>query len=207
MTSSANGDAPLFSSSLLVKQAASPRDWATGLLTLSVIALALLLGWVLGFAGWQSSARRKKAETAEAASANSAAAESQNRSKALDQVRMAGPSHVPRASSVKSAPEKDAKGGLTIYQNGKIIFEQSAVDWKSPPAGSHHSGIFLSSESANARLLDRVEPVYPERAREQNVQGQVVLNAFVGKDGSVQELKLISGDSELALAAESPRHA
>lgn len=49
--------------------------------------------------------------------------------------------------------------------------------------------------------MQRVEPVYPEAAREEHIQGQVLLDAIIGKDGTVQELKAISGDPQLAAAA------
>jgi protein TonB len=51
------------------------------------------------------------------------------------------------------------------------------------------------------QVLQRVEPEYPEAARQQHIQGQVVLEAYVGKDGAVQQLTVISGNSMLATAA------
>jgi protein TonB len=47
----------------------------------------------------------------------------------------------------------------------------------------------------------RIEPEYPETAREQHIQGPVVLEALVGKDGGVEKLSTVSGDSQLAAAA------
>jgi protein TonB len=49
--------------------------------------------------------------------------------------------------------------------------------------------------------MQRVEPEYPESAREQHIQGPVVLDALVGKDGEVEKLSTISGDAQLAAAA------
>jgi protein TonB len=43
--------------------------------------------------------------------------------------------------------------------------------------------------------------VYPEPALEQRIQGEVELEALVGKDGFVEQLKLVSGDAQLAAAA------
>jgi protein TonB len=54
---------------------------------------------------------------------------------------------------------------------------------------------------AGARLIQRVEPVYPDRALQLRIQGQVELEALVGKDGSIEQLKLVSGDELLAAAA------
>ena len=50
-------------------------------------------------------------------------------------------------------------------------------------------------------LLERVEPQYPEAARQQHIQGPVVLNVLVGTSGLVRQLKVISGDPQLVKAA------
>jgi protein TonB len=51
------------------------------------------------------------------------------------------------------------------------------------------------------QLLRLVEPEYPEAARQQHIQGPVVLEAKVSKDGAVQQLTVISGNSMLATSA------
>jgi protein TonB len=43
--------------------------------------------------------------------------------------------------------------------------------------------------------------VYPQLARAARIQGQVVLQASIGKDGSIQNLRLVSGHPMLAPAA------
>jgi protein TonB len=106
-----------------------------------------------------------------------------------------------------------------VYQNGKVIFQQTSPRGPersvtsliagnpganpSPKSGNatEAAPIAVSSQVASAHLLQRVEPIYPEEARRRYIQGEVVLEAVVGKDGSVQELRLISGDSQLAAAA------
>lgn len=57
-----------------------------------------------------------------------------------------------------------------------------------------------SSELAGM-LLQKVLPVYPEQARRQGVQGQVVLKAVIGKDGTIAELRPLQGPEELTAAA------
>lgn len=51
-------------------------------------------------------------------------------------------------------------------------------------------------------VLYRSDPVYPDEARRANVQGVVMLDAIIGRDGTVQELHRISGPDELTSAAE-----
>jgi len=58
------------------------------------------------------------------------------------------------------------------------------------------------SQGVSAGLLvHRVQPDYPPEAREAHIQGTVTLRAVIGKDGSVEGLKLLSGHPLLAPAA------
>ncbi len=58
------------------------------------------------------------------------------------------------------------------------------------------------SQGVSAGLLIRkVQPNYPPLARQARIQGQVLLQAEISKDGSIQNLRLISGHPMLAPAA------
>jgi protein TonB len=50
-------------------------------------------------------------------------------------------------------------------------------------------------------VVQRVEPEYPEEARRQRIQGAVVLEVRIGRDGAIQGVKLVSGQPALANAA------
>jgi TonB family protein len=50
-------------------------------------------------------------------------------------------------------------------------------------------------------LISRVEPVYPPEAKQAGIHGQVDLQATIGKDGAVEDIKVLSGDPILAKAA------
>ena len=50
-------------------------------------------------------------------------------------------------------------------------------------------------------LSHPVDPNYPLLAREMKVQGSVILDAFISRDGSIQALKIVSGPAILATAA------
>ena len=52
-------------------------------------------------------------------------------------------------------------------------------------------------------VISRVEPVYPEDAKHQGIEGAVKLHVVVGRDGSVQSVEPISGPGSLANAAMS----
>jgi protein TonB len=61
----------------------------------------------------------------------------------------------------------------------------------------------ISPEVAAELVTRRVEPEYPPSARERRVQGAVVLDALVGRDGVVERFTAIRGDPELAAAASA----
>jgi len=63
--------------------------------------------------------------------------------------------------------------------------------------------IRLSADAAESSLLHRVEPDYPEEARRREIQGPVVLDLHIGKDGTVQDVGLVSGQAALVGAATS----
>lgn len=50
-------------------------------------------------------------------------------------------------------------------------------------------------------LISQAPPVYPPLARQARIQGTVVIHAVIGKDGAIQELKLVTGHPMLAPAA------
>jgi periplasmic protein TonB len=84
---------------------------------------------------------------------------------------------------------------------------QRGVDWgKATPPPSPHTPdkprVFRQGGDVTAaRALYRPTPVYPRLALMAHIQGTVVLQAILGTDGSVQDLKVISGHPLLVGAA------
>lgn len=58
------------------------------------------------------------------------------------------------------------------------------------------------SAGASAIVTNSVKPSYPLLARQMKVQGSVILQALIGKDGIIQNLRVVSGPHILASAAE-----
>jgi TonB family protein len=57
---------------------------------------------------------------------------------------------------------------------------------------------------SSPRLIHKVAPVYPQEAKEEGVEGIVVLDAVIAKDGSVRETRVQQGeDARLADAAQA----
>jgi protein TonB len=52
-----------------------------------------------------------------------------------------------------------------------------------------------------AKLVNRVQPIYPPLARQTRISGTVKLHAIIGKDGSVQQLQVVSGHPLLVQSA------
>jgi protein TonB len=59
----------------------------------------------------------------------------------------------------------------------------------------------VSSGVAQGLLIHQVTPKYPPLARQTRIQGTVVLQAVIGKDGTVQNLHVLSGHPMLTQAA------
>lgn len=61
--------------------------------------------------------------------------------------------------------------------------------------------VALSEEAARALLVHIVNPVYPPEALAQKLHGPVVLQAVIGRDGGVEDLKIVRGYFVLGRAA------
>ena len=60
----------------------------------------------------------------------------------------------------------------------------------------------VSSGVAEGLKLHDVHPIYPPEALRAHLEGEVLLQATIGKDGLIHDLKVISGDPVLAEAAK-----
>jgi periplasmic protein TonB len=60
---------------------------------------------------------------------------------------------------------------------------------------------FRTSSMLQGSLIHRVDPTYPPMARAARIQGTVVLAAVIAKDGTMENLRLISGHPLLVHAA------
>ncbi len=72
---------------------------------------------------------------------------------------------------------------------------------RSPSLLSQVEPVTLSENLSQELLLDKVQPSYPEQALKAGLQGVVVLQAFIGRDGSIRDLKLVGGSLLLGQAA------
>ncbi len=52
-----------------------------------------------------------------------------------------------------------------------------------------------------SKLVNKVQPNYPVEARDNHIQGTVVLHVIIAKDGSVTQIQVVSGDPSLVSSA------
>ena len=72
---------------------------------------------------------------------------------------------------------------------------------RSPALLSQVEPVNLAEDLSQALLLQKVTPSYPEQALKAGVEGAVILQAWIGKDGSIRDLKLVDGSLLLGRAA------
>ncbi len=71
-----------------------------------------------------------------------------------------------------------------------------------PPIGAPRpQHIRVSTRVSESLLIKRIEPSYPEDARQKHAEGSVKLNALVDKDGNVAQLSVVDGPPVLVPAA------
>ena len=61
--------------------------------------------------------------------------------------------------------------------------------------------ITVSQGVTAGMVISKVLPLYPPLAKQARVQGQVILQAVIGKDGTIQNLHVISGHPMLVQSA------
>jgi protein TonB len=61
--------------------------------------------------------------------------------------------------------------------------------------------IRVGGNVAEAKVINRVQPVYPPLAKQARVSGTVRLNAVISRDGTIQDLQVVSGHPLLVQAA------
>lgn len=94
-------------------------------------------------------------------------------------------------------------GGVPGGQAGGVLggIIGGAVGSLPPPPKEGPKRIRLGGQVQQAKLINRVQPIYPPLAKQARIQGNVVLHAIIAKDGTIQELQVLSGHPLLVQAA------
>ncbi|MFZ3342170.1 MAG: TonB family protein [Terriglobales bacterium] len=88
-------------------------------------------------------------------------------------------------------------GGSTGGVMGGILSSQPVA----VPKVAAPQRVRVSSGVSTGLLIKKVLPNYPPLARQARIQGKVILQAEISKEGTIQNLQLISGHAMLAPAA------
>jgi TonB family protein len=207
-------------------------DLLTSFLGAAVLVCAVLLGVLLGrHVGFQKATGRAHPAIPSAvpAAAPAVNANSIAPMQAVSSPTVAKDGNVSApALSASASGDVVPPGSLRVYENGREVFRQSAAETPaqaegdeaaSKPVGSASRGqgsgmqraasiepapekIAIPPTVAESSVLRRVEPEYPEDARQMRLQGPVVLDVHIRQDGSVQGITLVSGQPLLVQAAK-----
>jgi len=161
------------------------------LLLVAVLAVAVLLGLVLG---WKWGKERVAATSASPVPSTriAVATASEPISKAATR------SYSPTTDKSMGTPQNEGgqshsapAGSLVISQDGRVIYRSV----EKPTNGAKYT------PPERTKLLQRVDPEYPSAAIAQSVQGPVVLDIKVLANGNVSDVVVHSGDPLLTEAA------
>ena len=106
----------------------------------------------------------------------------------------AGGRPVPLQTNPAAAVHVDTSNGV----RGRATTPESNTATAGAVSGSGR--VRISAEALQV-LSHPVDPNYPLLAREMKVQGSVILDALISRDGTIQALKIVSGPTILATAA------
>jgi hypothetical protein len=93
---------------------------------------------------------------------------------------------------------------ITPKMDGKVFAASRPKDSSTPTGDSRNAAnsddlrLRVGGTVQAAKLLNRAQPLYPEVARRERLQGTVKMHALIGKDGSLRKLYVIKGYCSLA---------
>ena len=92
-------------------------------------------------------------------------------------------------------------GGVPGGQMGGVIGGIISSTPVAVPKVATPQRVRVSQGVTQGLLIHKVQPNYPPLARQARIQGSVVLQAVISKDGAIENLRLVSGHPMLAPAA------
>ena len=92
-------------------------------------------------------------------------------------------------------------GGVPGGQMGGVIGGIISSTPVAVPKVATPQRVRVSLGVSQGLLIKKVQPAYPPLARQARIQGRVLLQAEISKDGTIENLRLISGHPMLAPAA------
>jgi protein TonB len=109
-----------------------------------------------------------------------------------------------QAESEEAAPQVPSPLALASPNDQKLSGLVSSVPSALPTAKL--TTLKISQGVSQGLLIKRVQPRYPQNALSMRLQGAVLLQATINKEGNISNLKVLSGDAVLARAASDAVH-
>lgn len=102
---------------------------------------------------------------------------------------------------VATAPDSTTAEVPSSETKKPVILATSATTPEPAAPASEPASITVPDELASQHISSRVDPIYSDALRRKGIRGEVVLQATVAKDGSVDSVSVVSGNPQLAAAA------
>jgi protein TonB len=131
----------------------------------------------------------------------------------IDKGQLKAPTAIPKKIAIIHDDEPPASGGVVGGVVGGVPGGQAggviggvlgSIVSAAPtavPREATPQRIKVSAGVTQGLLIRRVTPVYPPLAKQARISGSVVLQAVIGKDGSIENLKAVSGHPMLIQSA------
>ena len=127
----------------------------------------------------------------------------------MDAGKLVAPKVIPKDIKIikEDAPDMSGMqggvtGGVAGGQMGGVIGGViGGVGAAPPPPKPSQTRIRQGGQVQAAKLMNKVQPLYPPLARQTRISGTVRLHAIIGKNGGVEQLEVISGHPLLVQAA------
>jgi TonB family protein len=107
----------------------------------------------------------------------------------------------PKANQATAQDAAEAPSIANLGASSKPDTLSALARVSTTPLPAAPSSQRISQGVSDGLLIKRVQPVYPQQALQMHTQGVVSLAATIGKDGSVRNVKVVSGSAMLARAA------
>lgn len=125
----------------------------------------------------------------------------------IDNGQLKAPTKIPKKIAMiseEAAPTGNIGGVVGGVAGGSVGGVLGAIVSAAPtavPKAATPKRITVSQGVTTGLLIRKVQPTYPPLAKQARISGAVVLQAVIGKDGTIQNLRAVSGHPMLIQSA------
>src|SRR5438270_3461132 len=111
------------------------------------------------------------------------------------------PNHTYRGTDTAVAPPISALASACHGTCGTAVVPYGLGNGAIPALAPPKPALLVISHLDEGQILSRVQPVYPVIAKATHTEGTVLLHAIIARDGTIEDLRIISGKALLNEAA------